>query len=65
MTGKCYNRGVHCRKIMSEALHRLRFQPFLNYLDDEDSNYLAKLVLDLLEGFPKTSLLEKLQKETF
>ena len=50
---------------MSEALHRLRFQAFQDCLDDEDSNDVATLVSDLLEDFPNTSLLEKVQKETF
>ena len=65
MTGKHYNRSVHCHKIMSEALHRLRFQAFLDCLDDEDSNDVATLISDLLEDFPNTRLLEKVQKETF
>ncbi len=50
---------------MSEALHRLRFQAFLDCLEDEDSKDVASAVSDLLEDFPSDSLFEKIKEETF
>ena len=35
MSGKHYNRSMHCHKVMCKALHRLRFQVFLDSVSDD------------------------------
>ena len=62
---KHYNKSVYCHKIVSEALHRVRFQAFLDCLEDEDSTHVATLVSDLLEEFPGNSFLLKVKEDTF
>lgn len=65
MTGKRYNRSMHCHKVMSEALHRLRFQAFLDSVSDEESANIYSVVYDLLNNFPNEDFQEKLTAEPF
>lgn len=52
-------------KIMSEALHRLRFQAFLDSVSDEESASVFSVVSDLLNNFPSDNFQEKLAAEPF
>lgn len=65
MTGKHYNRSIYCHKVMSEALHRLRLQAFLDSLDDEESANVYSVAHDLLNNFPDENFQEKLSSEPF
>ena len=65
MTGKHYNESMHCHKVMSEALHRLRFQAFLDNVSDEDHANIYSVVSDLLNNFPSDDFQEKLRVEPF
>lgn len=65
MTGKHYNRSMHCHKVMSEALHRLRFQAFLDNASDEESANIYSVISDLLNNFPSDSFQDKLRAGPF
>ena len=65
MTGKHYNESMHCHKVMSKALHRLRFQAFLDNVSDEDHANIYSVVSDLLNNFPSADFQEKLRAEPF
>jgi hypothetical protein len=56
---------MHCHKVMSEALHRLRFQAFLDSVNDEESASIYSVVFDLLNNFPSEDFQEKLSTEPF
>lgn len=56
---------MHCHKVMSEALHRLRFQAFLDYLGDEESTNITSAVSGLLNDFPNEHFEEKVKAEPF
>ena len=36
LSGKHYNRSIMCHKLVFEAMGRLRFQAFLDALDDDE-----------------------------
>ena len=65
MTGKHYNRSMHCYKVMSEGLQRLRFQAFSHSLCDEKTTKVTAVVCSLLDGFPSEDFEEKVRMETF
>ncbi|XP_028391978.1 uncharacterized protein LOC114516648 isoform X2 [Dendronephthya gigantea] len=65
LTGKHYNRSMHCHKVMSEALHRLRFQAFLDSLSSEDYNNVYSVASDLLNIFPDEKFQDSLTAEPF
>ena len=50
---------------MSEALHRLRFQAFLDSISGEESTNICSIVSDLLSNFPSDNFEEKLKTEQF
>ena len=65
MTGKHYNRSMHCHKVMSEALQRLRFQAFMDSLCNEDSTKITAVVCHLFEDFPSEHFEAKVRMEAF
>ena len=65
MSGKHYNRSKHCHKVMSEALHGLRFQAFLDSVSDDESFSILSVVSDLPNNFPSDSFQEKLTVKPF
>ena len=64
MSGK-HNGSMHCHKVMSEALHGLRFQAFLDSVSDDKSTSILSVVSDLLNNFPSDSFQEKLTAKPF
>ena len=65
MTGKHYNRSMHCHKVMSKALHKLRFQAFLDKVSEEENVNIYFVVSDLLKNFSSDDFQEKLRAEPF
>ena len=65
MKGKRYNRSMHCHKVMSEVLQRLRFEAFLDCLDDEDSDQVVAVATDMLNNFQTDSFHEEINGESF
>lgn len=51
MSGKHYNRSVLCHKTMYEALQLLRFQEYLDTLDDESQEGIASLIVNIHIAF--------------
>ncbi|XP_077972179.1 uncharacterized protein LOC120332986 [Styela clava] len=52
LSGHHYNRSVRCHKLIYEALHRLRWQSFLEEISETDYNLVKKVISDLKEHFP-------------
>ena len=52
-------------KLMSKALHKLRFQAFLDNVSDEDNVNIYFVVSDLLNNFSHDDFQEKLRAEPF
>lgn len=48
---------------MSEALQRIRFQAFLNCLDEEDLDQVTAVATDLLKNFETDSFREEVDGE--
>ena len=65
MKGKHYNRSVYCHKVASEALHRLRFEAFLNCIDGGDREDVKAVAHDLLAKFSSSSLEREITDESF
>ena len=65
MKGKHYNRSVYCHKVASEALHRLRFEAFLKYIDEGGCEDVKAVACDLLAKFSSGSLEREITDESF
>ena len=50
---------------MSEVLQRLRFEAFLDCLDDEDSDQVVEVATDMLNNFQTDSFHEEINGESF
>ena len=51
MSGKHYNRCVHIHKLMYEVLQKLRFDSFLQSLDEEEELAVNSTLRDLRNAF--------------
>ena len=51
LSGKHYNRSVLCHKMMYEALQRLRFEAFLDTMDDDYQESIFSLIMDMQGSF--------------
>lgn len=52
MTGHHYNRSVRTHKIVYEAMQRLRWESFLECLDEDEKVHALKICADLHASFP-------------
>ncbi|XP_070581426.1 uncharacterized protein [Ptychodera flava] len=52
MSGHHYNRSVRCHKLVAEAMHRLRFNEFLDSLTEEEHLPVIASLLDLRDSYP-------------
>ncbi|XP_070548281.1 uncharacterized protein [Ptychodera flava] len=52
MSGHHYNRSVRCHKLVAEAMHRLRFNEFLDSLTEEEHLPVIAYLLDLRDSYP-------------
>ena len=50
---KNYNRSVSCYKIVYEALQRLRFQEFLDDLEEEKEERIMEFLCEKSDSFPE------------
>lgn len=64
MSGKHYNRAVRSHKMMYEALQRLRFEAFLDTLDDGSHNEVISFIKTIEESFPN-DVYDKIESEEF
>lgn len=65
MKGKHYNRSIYCHKVASEALHRLRFEAFLDCLDVEECKKIEVVAQNLLTDFSSGVLQREITDEAF
>ena len=63
--GKHYNCSVYCHKVASEALHRLRFEAYLNSLNEQGSEDIKVVAQDLLTNFSSGVLQREITDEPF
>ena len=59
MSGKHYNRSLFCHKTMYEALQRLRFEEFLDTLDDESQEDISSFVGNMKNAFEEEDQLHE------
>ena len=52
ISGHHYNRSVRCHKLIYEALHRLRWQCFLETVPESDCSQVEQIISALKEKFP-------------
>ena len=59
MSGKHYNRSLHCHKIMYEGLQRLRLAEFLDSLDDKSQEDISSFVITMKKAFDEEVRLDE------
>ena len=52
ISGRHYNRGVRCHKLIYEALHHLRWQCSLETVPESDHGQVEQIISALKEKFP-------------
>ncbi|XP_028410493.1 uncharacterized protein LOC114533190 [Dendronephthya gigantea] len=65
LSGKHYNRSVFCHKIVHEAMQRLRFDAFLDSLDEEKEERFMGFIRDMSDSFPEQNFHEHIENEVF
>ncbi|XP_070559922.1 uncharacterized protein [Ptychodera flava] len=60
MSGHHYNRSVRCHKLVAEAMHRVRFNEFLDSLTEEEHLRVITSLIQLRESFPH-SLIDEVE----
>ena len=62
LSGKHYNRSVMCHKLVYEAMERLRFEAFLDSVDDDEREGIHMLILDMMDSFPEKVFVDNLER---
>ena len=62
---KHYNRSVFCHKTVYEALECLRFETFLDTLEEESREHILSLTMDLRDSFNEGKFHEYLESQPF
>ena len=52
LSGKHYNRSVMCHKVVYEAMEQLRFESYLDSLDEEEKDAIVSAVSKAMDLFP-------------
>lgn len=65
LSGKHYNRSITSHKILYEALQRLRFEAFMETLDDEIREYIQSIVQAAGNSFFEDQLNVFIENEQF
>lgn len=65
LSGKHYNRSVLCHKMMYEALQRLRFEAFLDTLDEEYQESILSLIITMQDSFTEGTFQECMKSQLF
>ncbi len=62
LSGKHYNRSVLCHKLIYEAMERLRFEAFLDSMDDDEKGGINMIVLEMMDSFPRETFINDLDR---
>ena len=65
LSGKHYNRSISCHKVMYEALQRLRFEAFLETLDDKSRDSVYLLIMEMENSFHEDRLHDRIASQDF
>ena len=65
LSGKQYNRSVACHKTMYEALQRIRFEAFLDTLDEEYQESIFSLIMIMQDSFNEGRFEECMKSQLF
>lgn len=65
LSGKHYNRSISCHKVMYEALQRLRFEAFLETLNDESRERIYSLIVEMENSFLEDKLHDCIESQEF
>jgi hypothetical protein len=65
LSGKHYNRSIFCHKTVYETLERLRFETFLDTLDEESQERIHLLTMDLRDSFKQGKFREYVESQPF
>ena len=63
LSGKHYNRSVLSHKTMYEALQRLRFEAFLDTLDEEYQESIFSLIMTMRDSFTEGRFQERMKSQ--
>lgn len=64
MNGHNYNRSIRCHKLMTEALHCLRWQSFMGSLEEERQHQYREVAASLQGSFP-SEFTKHVQRELY
>ena len=65
LTGENYNRSVSCHKILYESLQRLRFQAFLDDLEEEKEGRIMEFLCEMSDSFPEKNFRDRVESQVF
>ncbi|XP_038063921.1 uncharacterized protein LOC119734467 [Patiria miniata] len=65
INGHHYNRSIRCHKVMAEALHRLRWQSFIEGVSEVDAEQYGDMVHNLHSTFPDQEYEDLVESPTF
>eukprot|EP00057_Strongylocentrotus_purpuratus_P028770 XP_011683244.1 PREDICTED: uncharacterized protein LOC105447183 [Strongylocentrotus purpuratus] len=65
MNGRHYNRSSRCHKLMSEALHQLRWQSFMDSITEDEAKVHRDFIGRLQDSFPSQIYADKLDSDEF
>lgn len=51
-----------CHKLVYEAMERLRFEAFLDSIDDDEREGIHMLILDMMDSFPEEVFVDNLER---
>ena len=51
-----------CHKLVYEAMERLRFEAFLDSIDDDEREGIHMLILDMMDSFPEELFVDNLER---
>lgn len=65
LSGKNYNRSMSCHKILYEALQRLRFEAYLDDLEEEKDGRIMAFLCEMSNSFPDKGFRDCIESELF
>lgn len=62
LSGKHYNRSVWCHKVVHEAMERIRFEAFLETLNDDELEGINLVVQNFMDLYPGKNFVDALDE---
>ena len=65
LNGKHYNRSIFSHKVVYEAMQRLRFETFLDNLDEQKEDRIVQFLCQMYDAFPDESFCQHVECQVF